>query len=289
MTDQPDPRDRSAPAIPDRILGADPEVEGRVAPDAPAGTADLVVEVDPFAACRYLVAASGGWRASDAIREHRCAALDPPAPIALDKQRRLCLTEAHPTCPTFAAAREERGRALTPVDAAWSPSRPVVRTAPVVVGSPTRERPLVGLLTPARLGEVALGVMAVLVVVLLGARLLGGSGAPEASPEFGLGGTEAPSPRPTVSGLASPPASPATSPTGIPTGSAGPDASASAAASAAASAKPSASPARRYRVKRGDTLIAIAAKYGTTVSVIVKANKIKDPRIIHVGQILIIP
>ena len=121
-------------------------------PDEPAGAgagadgpADPVTQVDserdPSAGCRYLVAASGGWRASDAIRDHRCTALDPAAPIALDKQRRLCLTATHPTCPTFIAARDERGRALDPVASAWSPARPVVGMGQ---SSPSFDRALIG-------------------------------------------------------------------------------------------------------------------------------------------------
>lgn len=39
-----------------------------------------------------------------------------------------------------------------------------------------------------------------------------------------------------------------------------------------------------YTVKRGDTLSAIAIKYGTTVAKIVKDNKIKNPNLIYSGQ-----
>ncbi len=279
-------------------------------PDEPAGAgagadgpADPVTQVDserdPSAGCRYLVAASGGWRASDAIRDHRCTALDPAAPIALDKQRRLCLTATHPTCPTFIAARDERGRALDPVASAWSPARPVVQTAPVVVGVPTHERPMAGLFGPARLGEAALGLMAVVVVVLLGARLLGGQGAPEASPTADLTGGGSIAPGETATIAASPSTTHAGGATEPPAGSAGPDASSpaqaspepkpSGRASPGASSKPSPTAHRRYKVKLGDTVSAIAEKYGTTVAAIVKLNKLKDARTIHVGQVLLIP
>ena len=270
-----------------------PEVDAGESP-APDGGVPPSMEADPFTACRYLVAASGGWRASDAIRDHRCAALDPPSPIALEKQRRLCLIDAHTGCPTYIAAREERGRALDPVSPAWSPVRPIVRTSPVVLGSPTRERPIARAVSPARLGEAALAVMAAVVVILLGARLLGGSGVPESSPIAGAGATGAPTPAATPAAtVSSAPATPGPSPSQGPTarGPAGATAPppASSAPTAEASARPSASPVRRYTVKRGDTLSAIAAKYGTTVSAIVKRNKIKDPRTIHAGQVLVIP
>lgn len=44
--------------------------------------------------------------------------------------------------------------------------------------------------------------------------------------------------------------------------------------------------ASNYVVKNGDTLTAIAAKYGTTVSKLVKLNGIKNKNLIYVGQTL---
>ena len=41
-------------------------------------------------------------------REHRCGAVAPPAPLATEKQRRLCLTPDYPSCATFEAARAAR-------------------------------------------------------------------------------------------------------------------------------------------------------------------------------------
>lgn len=45
----------------------------------------------------------------------------------------------------------------------------------------------------------------------------------------------------------------------------------------------------RYRVKKGDTLIGIAAKYGVTLKALLKANPGVEPRALKVGQIIIIP
>lgn len=45
----------------------------------------------------------------------------------------------------------------------------------------------------------------------------------------------------------------------------------------------------KYMVKKGDTLSAIARKYGTTVAKLAKANAIANPNIIHTGQLLTIP
>lgn len=51
--------------------------------------------------------------------------------------------------------------------------------------------------------------------------------------------------------------------------------------------KPSPEPTKEYyTVKRGDTLTRIARTYGTTVSQLVSWNKIKNPNIIYVGQVI---
>ena len=44
-----------------------------------------------------------------------------------------------------------------------------------------------------------------------------------------------------------------------------------------------------YTVKSGDSLSAIALKFGTTVKAIADANQIPDPNFIRVGQVLVIP
>ena len=48
-------------------------------------------------------------------------------------------------------------------------------------------------------------------------------------------------------------------------------------------------PSVTYTVKPGDTLYAIAVKYGTTVQAIATANNISNPNLIQVGQVLNIP
>jgi LysM repeat protein len=44
-----------------------------------------------------------------------------------------------------------------------------------------------------------------------------------------------------------------------------------------------------YRIKSGDTLSAIASRYGTSVSALAKANKIANPNMIYAGKSLQIP
>ena len=80
--------------------------------------------------CPYLAAADGAWRSTAVAREHRCGAVAPPAPLATEKQRRLCLTPEYASCATFEAARAAR-----PIghDRAPTLPRPMARTTPVVL------------------------------------------------------------------------------------------------------------------------------------------------------------
>ncbi len=59
-------------------------------------------------------AAGGSWRSATPHREHRCGAVEPPASLTPDKQRRLCLSAEHGGCPTFRAARASRAAMLAP-------------------------------------------------------------------------------------------------------------------------------------------------------------------------------
>ena len=48
-------------------------------------------------------------------------------------------------------------------------------------------------------------------------------------------------------------------------------------------------PQQTYTVQQGDTLAAIAQRFGTTTSAIQQANGIEDPNQIFIGQVLVIP
>lgn len=54
-------------------------------------------------------------------------------------------------------------------------------------------------------------------------------------------------------------------------------------------APPEAQQACYYTVRRGDTLSAIAQRYGTTISWLVQANNIANPNLIYIGQRLVVP
>ena len=54
--------------------------------------------------CPFLTIDGGGWRSSSPSRDHRCGGVSPAVPLAMDKQRRLCLTDTHLACATYLAA-----------------------------------------------------------------------------------------------------------------------------------------------------------------------------------------
>src|SRR6185436_20556643 len=93
---------------------------------ADAGAQLVVVPPRP-AGCPFLLAEAGGWRLDTPSRDHRCGAFTPAAPLAPEKQARLCLTPSHTGCATYLAslsARTERV-GVTPVrrSTRWGLSR----------------------------------------------------------------------------------------------------------------------------------------------------------------------
>ncbi|MEO2155589.1 MAG: LysM peptidoglycan-binding domain-containing protein, partial [Acidimicrobiales bacterium] len=58
---------------------------------------------------------------------------------------------------------------------------------------------------------------------------------------------------------------------------------------AGAGATPTTLPTMVVVVQRGDSLSAIAAEYGVTLSALIEANNITDPNTVHVGQELLVP
>jgi LysM repeat protein len=236
------------------------------------------------AICPYLLASDGRWRASTPAREHRCTVVSPPAVLAAEKQRRLCLTAEHLGCSTYLAAtnptdaddpaRETAGHRRT---------RAVTRTAPLVLD---HGRLAIGL--PSLRGERGAGqqgglvaLMAVAFAAIVVARL--SAGGPGLTPVQAVGGSGASpsagaSPAPTVRPAATDGATRTLVPTEVePTP-----------APADASKKPADSP-RTYKVRSGDTLGGIASEFDTTVAVLQELNGIDNPRLLRVGQVLELP
>jgi LysM repeat protein len=224
--------------------------------------------------CPYLAAADGAWRSASVAREHRCGAVTPAAPLAAEKQRRLCLTDQHATCATFEAARA--ARPLGPERTTTLP-RPLARTTPVVLDHGRIAIAVPTMRTDRTTGQaILILLMALAFVAIVLAKVSGGSapavvGRASASPRATAGTTVDPSV------VASVPA----------TG--GPVTSSSPSTATGGSTSPSAPAGQTYKVKAGDTLIGIAAKFGTTPRAISLLNGITNPSSLKIGQTLKIP
>jgi LysM repeat protein len=256
--------------------------------DRPAIDGDHMLD-----ACPFLRSRDGSWSSSHSSNELRCWAVRPTAQLAIPKQRALCLRARHDTCATFVAASavdaDVAGTVVTGTADLWPATRSVT------VLDPVRPRGALPAATP-RSGVQALliGLMVVAFLVLVIARTTtpgesagtpGASASPSgtgslpgavASLQVGASpspppGTLAPSAVPTVS------PAPSATPTARPTRSPAP------------SLSPSAAGTQRYTVQTGDTLASIAGRFNTTGKAIAAANGITDVRIIHVGQVLVIP
>lgn len=239
--------------------------------------------------CPYLLAADGTWRSSSPTRDHRCTAVVPPAPLTADKQRRLCLVTEHGSCATYQAATGAGEVGAISAVGAHRPGRPtraMARTTPLVL-----DHGRVALRIPALraqgggIGQGAIaGLMAVAFVVLVLARFSTGTGSPGPSDQsLAVGGGHAsPSHAPATKRPASSAAAPTPTPgrTLVPTGvQPTPKPTNAPAASATHMVIPAI-----YKVRSGDTLSGIAARYQTTVRSLVKLNGITDPGHLRVGQ-----
>ncbi|HYO41602.1 MAG TPA: LysM peptidoglycan-binding domain-containing protein [Candidatus Limnocylindrales bacterium] len=221
---------------------------------------------------------------------------------SLAKQRLMCLAPAHQSCATYLAARDlelaSAGGAHPSADVGFWPDT----RSTVLALEPARGRIAVLPGASGRHGGQALlvGLMVLAFLVLVIARTAPpSSGAAAPSAAGGAAVTEAPSfvsPAPSPSVEASvlstpaPPAPSVASPGETPTSSSSVAPAPSVPAAASLVPAPSASPAdaTRYKVKSGDTLSSIAAKFNTTVKELKAANGLTD-NIIHAGQVLVIP
>jgi LysM repeat protein len=242
------------------------------------------------ALCPYLATPEGSWRSARPVREHHCMAVTPPVPLAAEKQRRLCLVDAHVGCATYGAAIA--ARAEPPVRHAEH-LRPVARMTPVILDQGRFDLRVPAMPSDRASQAVLVGLLGVAFVAILiarpsdpaGAGLLSGSPTPAGSVVPSDPATAAPTDRP-----ATPSSSPVESES--PSGSAEPTSPAESADPVAATPRPTPEPSlsgETYRVKSGDTLTVIAARFGTTPQVLARLNDIADPSSLKIGQILILP
>ena len=161
--------------------------------------------------------------------------------------------------------------------------RPLARMTPVVLDHGRLAIRMPTFRSDRSTGQVLLvGLLAIAFAAIVLARIAGGA----------PGGALEGSPTPTASARAS--AGPTPAAPSRPTTTAGQSASAGATQGSGSSASPIApspsTPATRtYKVKAGDTLIGIAAAFGTTHEALAALNGITDPSSLRIGQILKIP
>src|SRR3954454_21466170 len=236
--------------------------------------------------CPLLGVDDGSWRSAYAARDHHCHAVTPPAPLAVDKQRQLCLLPAHVSCATFIAARAvaEEAAPTAPGDhgaALW----PTAGASTLVLEPARRLGPLPG--TSARGGGQVLlvALMVVAFVVLLVARTqtpVAVAVDPLASDAAAVAFASA-SASPSARQESSRPSTTATS---------SPSADLTPAATVTPTAVPTTTPggsSHRYRVRSGETLTSIAVRFNTTVRKLSSLNGISNPRSLKVGQVLQVP
>jgi LysM repeat protein len=187
--------------------------------------------------------------------EHQCYAHTRVSPLTQDEQQALCLTANHTNCRFYLAHQSRRNatRAASESLERVSTPRPPWRPSPYLAAT-----------------------LGLLFVVLCGSLLIL-SGLPQAA-ALALIPTTTPTVTRTPTRTSTPtpvpptatPAPPTSTPTATPT------------------IPPTATPII-YVVQTGDTLGAIAAKYGVTTQAIMDANGITDPRLIRAGSRLVIP
>jgi LysM repeat protein len=230
--------------------------------------------------CPFLLAEGGGWRLDLPTRDHRCAAVSPPAPLSPEKQTRLCLTSAHTSCATFLASTAARQARIgaPPSDRAtrWG----LARTTTVIEDpGGLRARAMASMLDRRRWPAIP----AVLLVTTLFTLALSGfrGGSTPASATASPGGSTTP-----VQSVR---------PSARPSATTAPEASATAAPpSVAPTSSPTGTPApeesfRTYRVQSGDTLSGIAEDFDTTPRAIAELNGITVSSTLRIGQVLRIP
>jgi LysM repeat protein len=234
------------------------------------------------------MSADGRWRASTPTRDHRCTVVTPPAILAAEKQRRLCLRSEHSACSTYLAAIDPSADPSTTTRDERRPTRAVTRTAPLLLdhGRVAIGMPVLRLERGAGQGGLV-ALMAVAFAAIVVARLT--SGGPDFAPgQVGVGGSASPS----AAASRAPAATPAASAVPTPVASVAPTRTLVPTEVEPTPAPPKATAAaapKTYKIRSGDTLGGIASEFGTTVAVLQELNGIENPRRLKVGQVLKLP
>ena len=244
---------------------------------------DVALDARGLEICPYLLAEDRRSRRATAWRGHRCTAVSPASPLAVDKQRRLCLRAEHRSCATFLAARGVGGATAGAgfgglVDLERVTRWSIVRTTPTVLdpGSPVS-----GILErlSGTAGQAALAGALVVALAAVAAGQTGLLGGPGAS-EIAASATPATSATPAAASASPTPTAAATA---VPTLASTPASTTVPTASSIATATTT------YVVQRGDTLWAISIQFGTTVQALQELNDLGTSTRLVVGQVLEIP
>jgi LysM repeat protein len=193
-------------------------------------------------------------------------------------QQRVCLSEGFARCDRYLEHSARLGDPRNRYSHGLTATRLVIPGEPAWAVAAAHRRHL-------RRSQLAGFAAALVVLALAGVAVVSG-----ALPA-GLALLRSPAPNATVIPVApSPSARRSAVPTATvaPTESPAPTASPTLAPTPSPSATPTVAP-RTYVVVQGDTLGAIAARFGTTPNAIAAANGIKDPNQINPGQVLVIP
>ena len=218
-----------------------------------------------------------------ATTAHRCHSGARPERIEVSHQATLCLGADYPACPRYVVPT------ATAAGLAVAPGR---AEALAVLPGPT-EAPVAHVSTRARWGSAPDGrrrlvvragvvrgaviLVGILTLAIFAAVVLGQGGSPPTGPSGG-------NPRASQASPAASPASPTASPRPATTASVAPTSGRTTSPTGSVRSLPT-----THIVKRGENLTSIARLYGVTLAALEKANGIKNPSLITVGQRLIIP
>ena len=228
---------------------------------------------------------------------HRCHAEEPFLPLDRQQQARVCLSREHERCDRYLAYLTRNGGrvpARSGMVSGLISTRMILAPDPAWRGIAGRARraPAGSLLAIGAAG-VALGIGGAAVATGFAGDVLREAGAqvsstsPTVPASARASATQHPSTTP--SPIPAPSGTQAAATTAAPTEapSEAPSQGASVATTAAPTAPPQ--PQETYVVQQGDTLVAIAERFGTTASALQAANGIDDPDEIVIGRTLVIP